>query len=303
VRTIPIVLVILMAASPAAAQGFTVRLSGDIVVPPGTVHDGSAMTLNGRIQVHGTLRGDAMTMNGDVTVNGTVTGSVRTLNGDIFLAPSALVDGDVWSANGRVEMRPGARVRGRIRPPGFPPSAGPPPRPREGRVWGRDWWMWWPGMVRAAATFTFVAFIVLTALVAALFPGQTRRIADAAHHWPGEAILAGILLWILLPPLTVLLAVSIVGIPLIAFLPMAVMVVSLAGFAGVSQLLGDRILGGFQQPHATALEALVGAALLGVLIFLPGLGWVAVFLAVTWGIGAVLLLLLRRARGTPPAST
>ncbi|MDQ7843639.1 MAG: hypothetical protein QN141_13115 [Armatimonadota bacterium] len=302
-RTFLTVLVIFLAASPLAAQGVTVRLSGDIVIPPGTVHDGSALTLNGRIQVDGTLRGDAMTMNGDVAVNGTVTGSVRTFNGDISLAPGAVVGGDVWSANGRVEMRPGARVRGRIRPSGVPPPDGPPPASRQGRVWGRDWWMGWPGLIRAAATFTFVAFIVLAAAVAALFPGPTRRIADAVHYSPGEAILAGILLWILLPPLAVLLAVSIVGIPLIAFLPFAVMLLALAGFAGVSRLLGDRILGGFQEQHAAALEAVVGAALLGVLAFIPGLGWVAIFLAVTWGTGAVLLLLLRRARGAPPGTS
>jgi len=303
VRTFMSAVIVLLAAVPAAAQGFTVRFSGDIVIPRDTVHEGSAITMNGRIQVDGTLRGDAMTMNGDITVSGTVTGDVRAFNGNILLAPTAAVGGDVWSANGRVDREPGAQVRGRVQPPGFPGSPGRPPMSRGNWDWGRDWWGWWPGMMRTMATFTFVTFVVLAALVAALFPTQTRRIADALHRSPGEAILAGVLLWMLLPPLAVLLAVSIVGIPLVVFLPFAVMLLSIAGFAGASQLLGDRILGGFQQQHATALEALVGAALLGVLVFIPGLGWVTIFLAVTWGIGAVLLLVFRRTRGAPPATT
>ena len=45
------------------------------------------------------------------------------------------------------------------------------------------------------------------------------------------------------------------------------------------------------------------AAILGVLAFIPGLGWFAILLAITWGIGGVLLLILRRIRGTAvPAS-
>jgi len=157
-------------------------------------------------------------------------------------------------------------------------------------------------MMRAMATFTFIAFVALAAIIAALFPVQVRRIADALHRSPGESILAGVVLWILLPLLAVVLALSIVGIPLVVFLPFAMMLLSLAGFTGASQLLGDRILGGFEQRHSTALEAVVGAALLGVLAFIPGLGWLAIFLAVTWGTGAVLLLVFRRARGAPTST-
>ncbi|MDP3703896.1 MAG: hypothetical protein Q8R78_05870, partial [Candidatus Omnitrophota bacterium] len=74
------------------------------------------------------------------------------------------------------------------------------------------------------------------------------------------------------------------------------MLVGIVGFAGLSQLIGDRLLGGFQQQHNTVLESVVGAALLGVLVFIPGLGWLAIVLAVTWGIGGVIVLVLRRVR-------
>ncbi len=36
------------AALPVRAQGITLRITGDIVVPSGTVHDGFVMTMNGR---------------------------------------------------------------------------------------------------------------------------------------------------------------------------------------------------------------------------------------------------------------
>lgn len=301
---------VLVLSAPAFAQGFTMRLSGDIIIPRDTVHDGSAMTMNGRIQVDGTLRGDAMTMNGDITVGGTVTGSVRTFNGNIVLTSTAVVGGDVWSANGRIDRGPGAQVRGRIqgsavgpRGPSVqvpPPAPVPPSGPMRSRPWSGPWSPWWPGMMRAMATWTLISFVALAAVLAALFPVQIRRVADALHHSPGESLLAGFALWVMLPLLSVVLALSIVGIPVLVFLPFGVMLIGLVGFAGASQLIGDRLLGGFQQQHSTALEAVVGAAILGVLAFIPGLGWLAILVGVTWGVGGVLLLILRRLRPAPP---
>lgn len=304
-----IVLIVLLAAGSAAGQGFTMRFSGDIVIPAGTVHEGSAVTMNGRIQVDGTLRGDAISMNGDIVVTGTVTGSLRSFNGNITLTSTARVDGDVWAANGRIDRHPLAQVRGRVQgsavPPGpaTVPPAQPSPRPWSG-PWG--WWQWstwWPGMARIIATWTLIGFILMAALFGAIFPSQMRHVAGVLHRSPGESLLAGIALWILLPPLAVVLAISVVGIPVVAFLPFATMVIGLVGFTGVAQLIGDRVLGGFQQQHSTALEAIVGAALLGVLAFIPGLGWLILMLVVTWGIGAVLLSIVRRLRPAPaPAS-
>src|SRR5574341_100202 len=135
---------VLLAAGPVGAQGFTMRFSGDIIVPRGTVLDGTAITMNGRVQVDGILNGDAMSRNGDVAVSGTVHGSVRAFNGDIILVSTAVVDGDIWSANGRVDRQPGAQIRGQVRtsrtPPGSP--SGPPMTSRRGD--GR-WSWWWPG--------------------------------------------------------------------------------------------------------------------------------------------------------------
>ncbi len=320
------VLVVLLLADGAAAQGFTLRFSGDIVISRDTIHQGTAMTMNGRIVVEGTLRGNAMTMNGDVSVSGTVTGDVRTFNGNISLASTAVVDGDVWSANGRVVRAPGAQVRGRISPEATPPpppvptpplftpppqvppppplSPVPPlvPAPPSGPWDGMIGSPWWSRVMRAAATTTLIGFVVLAALVTAVFPRQIRRVATALSESPGEALLAGVAVWILLPPLAVVLALSLVGIPVVVMLPFLVMLLGLAGIAGVAMLIGERLIGAFQQDRTDTLDAVVGAALLGVLAFLPGLGWLAILLAVTWGLGAVVLLLFRRARERPAAA-
>lgn len=294
----------LFASTAAAAQGFTMRMSGDVIIPAGTVNDGSVMTMNGRIQVDGTLQGDAMTMNGDVTVSGTVTGSVRTFNGSILLASTARVDGDVWTANGRVDLQPGSVVGGRIAE-GWVFSG---PRERRGPVPGmpRPWnsmGQWASrAFFRALAGWVMIGFIVLAAAVAALFPQPIHRVSTVLSDLPGQALLAGVLLWVLLPPLAMALVVSIIGIPALAFIPLGVSVLGLVGFAAAAMLLGNRITEGFRWHIGPVPDTVVGAAILAVLALVPGLGWLAVFLAVTWGIGGILLLVFQRGRPLPAPS-
>ncbi|HEY6101741.1 MAG TPA: hypothetical protein VI007_00795, partial [bacterium] len=296
------VLLTLLLAEGAAAQ-LTMQFSGDIIVPREATHQGTAMTMNGRIIVDGMLRGDALTMNGDVSVTGTVTGSVRTFNGNIDLASTAVVGGDVWTANGRISRAPGAQVHGRIRaetapssplpaPPQSPPSPVPPvtpvppftpvppvtptppvmPPPQVTPLppfapqtpWDGMWHPWWSRVMRAVATMTLLGFIVLAALVTAVFPRQIRIVASTLSAAPGESLLAGLAVWVLLPPLGIVLAISIVGIPVAVMLPLIVAAVGLVGIAGVALLIGQRIIGAFQRERSETLDAVVGAALLGV---------------------------------------
>ena len=289
---------ILLTAVPAFAQGLTMRMSGDVLIPAGTEQDGTVVTMNGRIQVDGTLTGDAMTMNGDITIAGTVAGSVRTLNGNILLMSTAKVDGDVWAINGRVDRQPGARVGGQV-------GEGPVfMRPRTRRVpgfrpfGGMGQWMSW-AFFRALAGWVMVGFTVLAAAIAALFPEPIHRISTELSERPGRAILAGLLVWLLLPPLVLALAVSIIGIPALAFVPLALSVLALVGFSAAAMLLGNRITEGFHRRTGPVPDAVVGAAILAILGLVPGLGWLATAVAMTWGIGGTLLVIFRRHHNAP----
>lgn len=308
-----IMLVVLGLADAAGEAGVTMKMNGDITIPAGTVHEGLAMTMNGRVQVNGTLRGDAVTMNGDIVVSGTVTGSVRTFNGNVTLHRTARVEGDVAAVNGRVQQEAGAVVRGRIAQGSIfrsePPQSEqptPPPQP----TWRERWrpWSWdrsWPGpVVRVVAAWATVGFIVLTALIALLVPNQLRRIADGLSAMPGQALLAGLGVWVVLPLLAVTLAVSIVGIPALALMPLAVGLLAVFGFAASSMLLGNRLGDAMRRQTSPVGDTVIGAVVLGVLALIPGVGWLAIFLAVTWGIGGAVLLLAYRVRRPiqPPPS-
>ncbi len=280
------------AAAPASAEGLTVRLGGDVVVPAGVVHDGSAVAVGGRVLVEGTLRGDAVAVGGDVEVWGRVTGSVRVVNGVAVLGPAARVDGDVWVGNGRVDRSPGARVGGRVvegRLWGAPPPSRRPLAAQLGRI-----------LTWALALWVLVGSAALAVAVAALFPHPVSRIARTLSVAPGASLLAGIALWAVLPPLVVVLLVSIVGIPLLALLPFALSLLAVAGLAGAALLVGERLAGAFRWRSGPVGDALVGAVVLALLALLPGPGRLAFFAALTWGMGAVILLVVRRSPAPAP---
>ncbi|MEX0766638.1 MAG: polymer-forming cytoskeletal protein [bacterium] len=315
VFTIP--MIVLGLAGVVHAQGFTIKMNGDVMIPADTVHEGVAMTMNGRIQVDGTLRGDAITMNGDISVSGTVTGSVRTFNGNVTMLPTARVEGDVTAVNGRVDQQPGSVVTGQVsqgsilstppqpQQPQLSPQPQPPPPPSRPRWWERrEEWRWerrWPdSWIRAFFGWATIGFIALTALIALLFPSHLQRIANGLSSTPGQAFLAGIAVWVALPILAVALAISIIGIPALVLLPLAVGVLAIFGFAATSLLLGDRLGDAIRRETNPVVDTIIGAVILGVLGLVPGIGWLALFLAVTWGIGGFILLLVQRFRRTPP---
>ncbi|MDQ7820546.1 MAG: polymer-forming cytoskeletal protein [Armatimonadota bacterium] len=287
---------IIASATSAAAWGATVRLAGDIVVPAGVVHEGSAVAVRGHVRVEGVLRGDAVAVDGDVEVWGRVTGSVQVVQGRVVLGPLARVDGDVRVVFGAVEWFPGARVGGRVLT-GLLWSV-PPRRPGSGTLAAF--------VVRAAALWAMAGVTALVAAVAALFPGPVSRIARTLSRSPGASLLAGVLLWVLLPPLGLVLLVSLVGIPLLALLPFALSLLALAGLAGTALLVGSRLAEAFRWRPGPAGSTLVGAAILAALFLLSGPGRLAFLVALTWGMGAVLVHAFPKGpRGDPgtPSST
>jgi cytoskeletal protein CcmA (bactofilin family) len=310
---------VLGCVSTAYSQGFTIKMNGDVLIPSGTVHEGVAMTMNGRIQIDGTQNGDAITMNGDITVSGTITGSVRTFNGNVTLLPTARVEGDVAAVNGRVDQQSGAVVTGQVsqgsilrtepqpqpQQPQVSPQPQPEPQPSRPRWWERrdGWERRWPdSLARAAFTWATIGFIAFTALIVLLFPTHVQRIAGNLSATPGQAFLAGLAVWVALPILAVALAISIIGIPVLVLMPLAVGALAIFGFAATSLLLGDRLGDAFRRETNPVIDTVIGAVVLGVLALVPGIGWLAVFLAVTWGIGGSVLLLIPRIRRTPPAA-
>lgn len=297
-------------AAPAGVPGAsrTQVRSGDIVRFSGDVNVGRDERVDG----------DVVSIFGSADVDGEVTGDLVVLMGPVRLGPEAVVRGDLVVVGGRLTRAPGAQVmgdlnevalrgRGIVGRLGDADGAGPP----------FGWWAGslWPGVGGLAATVARLILMVLGALIVlAVARAAVERIAVRTATAPTRAGLVGIAAELLFMPLlvvtVVVLAVSIVGIPLILLVPFgAVMIMcgAFVGYTGLAYQVGGmmtRRIGWSDRGAYTAVAfgivALAGLTLFAKLAGLVGgfvlggplvaLGYVVEYVAWTVGFGAAILV-------------
>lgn len=210
---------------------------------------------------------DAISVGGDVIVRGRVLESAVAVMGDVVIMPGGRVDGDAVVVLGQVE-RAGAS----------PPRAADAPEPSPASS------PWRQATTIAASTMSLGGAGVLAV---ALFPAPVGRIAGVLRRRPLASAVVGVLGTLALVLASLLIAMTIVGIP--------VAIVGLGGLA-LAWLLGlvaaceagsDAV--GLPAPQGRWLALLVMSALLASSGLLPWVLQLVAVVAVTAGAGAALI--------------
>lgn len=288
----------ILAAGDRARE--VVAIIGNTIVD-GTV-DETVVAIMGDSTLNGEAR-EVVAIMGNVTINGHVRGDVVAVMGGVQLGPRARVDGEVVSIGGGVERAPGATVDRGIQEVGF--LKGHLPQMVGLRAWlkhclllGRPLgfgenlgWIW-------GIALSFLGFYVLLALA---FGRGVEKCAETLEQRPGYTILAAFLTLLLMPILTVLLAITGIG-PVILFF--AAIVGTLFGKAAFITWLGRRFTRplGIQLP---VVAALVGGLLLTVFYLIPYVGFLVWKSSGALGLGMVvstLILGMKREKATALAS-
>lgn len=245
------------------------------------------------------VRGDVVVIGGSANINGEVDGEVVVVGGSARFGPQADVRGDITVVGGGLSRDEGAVIRGAIHEVGFGDIAW-----RGRGEWGRNAdWDWMNGIYPVARlTGTLVRItllILLTALVLFVAKVPVEQIADRVAVDPVKSWFVGFLAEMLFIPVlimtAVVLAISIIGIPLLVLLPVAIvalLVVMLVGFTAVAyhigRLLQDKVDMLRTRPYAatfTGILLIVSPVLLARIVGLAGLGFIV------WPIAAVGFLL------------
>jgi hypothetical protein len=223
---------------------------------------------------------------GPLTVRGHVREDAVVIGNDLVAEPGAIIDGDAVAIGGKLDLREGASVRGdRVNIGG--PFGG------IARVVARAA----HGEVSAA---TLLALSVLSTLVRGLIifvvalllltfvPERVQRVRAYLLAHPGSSALAGVAMLIATVPLIVLLCITIIGIPLVPVLVVALLLLGAMGLTALLTWLGDRlpIFAGSKTPFGALL---IGLALLVLVDLVPVLGTLVVFVASLVAAGAALL--------------
>lgn len=129
--------------------------------------------------------------------------------------------------------------------------------------------------------------VLLGWLVYLLVPANVIKVSAAAQAEPLKAILYGLVAYLALVPATVVLAITILGIPLIPVMWFAVGVARLLGQVALGLLVGKAISAQLKNGWNETQSVLIGLAALGVLIAVPGAGGLVSLFCSLLGFGAV----------------
>ena len=235
--------------------------------------------------VRGQVKESVIAIGGVIRVSGEVKENVIAVGEDVILEAGAVVGGDAVSMGGEIRRDPSAMVRGEIK--------------------GEEYWTKltgkWDKAGRFAARFLsgrswfgffawFTAALVLGWLIASLLPQPMQNQSDAIRRAPLQVLGWGVLAALLFVPLIILLAITILGLPLV---PLLMLVYAYAGFIGViacSLLLGQNLGGSLKLGNFGMLGSLaIGLLVIALVRLIPILGELVTLLVWLLGFGAVIV--------------
>jgi hypothetical protein len=244
------------------------------------------------------VRGDVVAIGGSASVDGEIDGEVVVVGGSARLGPHADVRGDVTVVGGGIYRDPKSIIRGEVHEIGI-----------GGIPWQGDWsrqanWRWMDGfypVARLTGTLVRITLLVLlTAVVLFVARTPVEQIADRVAVDPVKSWFVGFLAEMLFFPVLVLtvvvLAISIIGIPLLVLVPVAIVaaiLVMLVGFTGVAfhfgRLLQQRIEGLRGRDYVATFLGIV--LIVSPVLVARLVGLIDGFGIIVWSIAAVAFLL------------
>ncbi|HLE16100.1 MAG TPA: polymer-forming cytoskeletal protein [Anaerolineales bacterium] len=256
-------------------------VSGDVVVFGGSLFSG------------GTVEGSLVSIGGNQTINGTVQGSALILGGSVLIDEQAVIEGDLTSIGGSVQLDAGARIEGEM-VNGFqiPPISlfgggeqpnGPDFGVRLSPIWAGMWFL-----------FRLFLWAALAALVTLFVPNPTNRIARTIVEQPLLSGGVGLITAIVAPLVLVVLAITIILIPVSLLGGLALVIAWFFGRIALGMEIGRRIGQMFNREWPYGLAAGVGTFALALVVdgageLIPCVGWLLPFLVGVLGLGAVIL--------------
>ncbi len=211
-----------------------------------------------------------------------VQGDVTVFGGNAIIEGE--VDGDVTVFGGTIEKAPGAVVTGH----------------EQVYAGGLGSLVPWAAGVSSIAAdtakiTTLLAYSFVVVLIFLIFPVRVRTALDRIEKHPGLSAATGVIALIASVPVAILLAISLVGIPLIPLEFVAIVACVLIGQSALGLLIGRRLFE-LVSPHTTPSP--LGALILGLVVLcaaeiLPVVGLFVVALVWTIGLGSAILAFIR----------
>lgn len=234
---------------------------------------------------------NVIAIGGQITVNGLVGQNVVAIAGSVVLTNKAVVRGNVIVVGGVVARGSGSLVYGDITEINSSTLSEAITSAMRGELEG------WSLILNIISLCFFAIILITTLIMTLLIPRSLALIANAIESNKLKSFFWGILATLMIVPFFMLLAISIIGIVLIPLAFTVLLIAAIVGFIAFGVLLGNFIITRIFRGYKKSLvkEALVGVSLLWLLGWIPlYIGMLIKVLAITFGLGGVLIALCRR---------
>jgi cytoskeletal protein CcmA (bactofilin family) len=275
-------------AQDLRAAGGSVRIGGQIggelLAAGGTVNvadsaavSGASLLAGSEVIVDGRLGRSAKIYANRIVFNGEIDGDAHFYAQEIVLGPNAKIDGNLFYASAApLPEEDLAKVTGRVLREKTPANWNTTPSSSNGRSWFH------PIFFLSMLASGFVLYL--------LFPNAVNGVRDSIARAPLHSIVVGLALLFTLPPVALLLMLTLIGLPLGLGLFALYPLLLLLGYLAAAFFIGRKLADAIRQPAAFSKrkQALFLAAALLILAIagaIPVLGWLFVFLALVAGIG------------------
>ncbi|MGB3245073.1 MAG: hypothetical protein WBB25_11095 [Sulfitobacter sp.] len=283
-------------AEDLSAAGFSLRTERS------SRTQGNARLMGNSITIEGPIDGALSAMGRDVILNGAIKGDARILAQTLSFGPDAVVTGTLTYSTKKKMVVPDRVAAGeRVEFEKF----------SNGRLWeewqdvGKDM----PALPTfASLMFGFVIsllfFLILGALMLGFMPKRLSKMRRSIAAAPGQTLLLGVIGLSVLFGMVPIVAMTIVGLPFVPVLLLAIVVAWTLGYALGAYSVAMRLwvgLGGGTEPSNAARLIVLAAAIVFVALlnFIPFVGWVVNFTLVLLGIGAMTNALFQYLIGNP----
>jgi hypothetical protein len=270
------------------------RLADNLVVVGGRVH----------LEADSVVEGDVVVMGGEANFEGLVQGDVVAFGGTVTLASTAVIQKDLV-VFGSVRRDAGAQIKGNLVEgleatkrlktlpnlfnvrPGITPAPLTPPVRRAPQSAMNGFLKFVRDLV------TLVAVLFVAALVAVMLPDNLKRVNRVMLQFSVFSMGIGLLTIVVVAlamGLSAILVLICVGVPLLIVLGLAFLLAALMGWVAAGKLVGEKVLQMLHVGPTSPLgEIVVGTLLLTVLSSVQCIGWLVTLVALSWGLGAVVL--------------
>jgi hypothetical protein len=262
-----------------------------VLFPPFSAHANNIFKIGNDVTLEEGQQADhIVTVGGQITVYGLVEKSVVAVGGSVILTSKAVVRGNVIAVGGVVSRGGGAAIFGDVTEINTTALTSSIASALRGEMEG------WSLLLNIISLCFFAIILIITLMMTLLVPRSLAAVANAIETSKLKSFLWGCLVTLMIVPFFMLLAISIIGIFLMPLAFTALLLAAIIGFIAVGSIAGNLIITKIFHCYRKSLikETLVGVSLLWLIGWIPYAGVVVKALAITIGLGGVMLTLLRR---------